>query len=73
MPCASTSDLLIAHFFSLVIFQEKVGKRLLVCDENPKVTERPANLHKTSKEIRDQTRQLITVPALFHQNKVFKP
>ena len=31
VSCASTSDLLIAHVFSLVIFQEKVGKRLLPC------------------------------------------
>ena len=34
----------------------------LVCDENPKVTEAPANLHKASKKIRDQACQLITVP-----------
>ena len=45
----------------------------LVCDENPKVTERPANLHKTSKETRDQACQLITVLALCYQNKVFEP
>ena len=37
----------------------------LICDENPKVTERPANLHKASKETRDQACQLIAVPARF--------
>ena len=31
----------------------------LVSDENPKVTERAANLHKTSKETRDQACQLL--------------
>ena len=45
----------------------------LVCGENPKVTERSAGLHKTSKETRDQACQLITVPALFYQNNVFEP
>ena len=34
---------------------------LLVCDENPKVTEELDHLNKISKEIRDQACQLITV------------
>ena len=38
----------------------------LVYNENPKVTEVLANLHKASKESRDQACQLITVPAPFY-------
>ena len=45
----------------------------LVWDENPEVTERPANVHKTSKQTRDQACQLTTDPALSYQNKVFEP
>ena len=50
-----------------------MGNAFLVCDENPKVTERPASLHKTSRETRDQACQLITVPGLLYQNNVFEP
>ena len=66
MLCASTSDLLIAQCF---LFGNALRKSwetpsfLLVCDENPNVIEVLANLHKTSKETRDQACQLITVPA----------
>ena len=40
----------------------------LVCDEQPKVTDELANLNKISRDIRDQTCQLITVPELYYQN-----
>ena len=42
----------------------------LVCDENPKVTEEPANLNKISKEIRGQACQLTTVPGPYYQNRL---
>ena len=66
MLCASTSDLLIAQFFLFGNILRKSWETpsfFLVCDENPKVIEVLANLHKASKETRDQACQLITVPA----------
>ena len=42
----------------------------LVCDDNPKVTEELANLNKISKEIRDQTYQLIIVTGPYYQNRL---
>ena len=42
----------------------------LACDESPTLTQGMANLHQASKKIRDQTCQLITVPAPFYQNKL---
>ena len=75
MPSASTSDLLIAQIFFFDYYSKKIlgNAFFLACDENPKVTKKPASLHKTSKETRDQARQLITVPALFYHNNVFEP
>ena len=51
--------------------KKKLGNAFfLICDENPKLTERLANLHKASKEARDQAFQLITVPAPFYQSRL---
>ena len=49
--------------------KKKLGNAFfLIFDENPKVTVRPANLHKASKETRDPAFQLIIAPAQFYQN-----
>ena len=51
--------------------KKKLGNAFfLICDENPKLAERLANLHKASKEARDQAFQLITVPAPFYQSRL---
>ena len=42
----------------------------LVFNENSKVIEGLANLHKAAKEIRDQACQLITVSVPFYQNRL---
>ena len=49
--------------------KKKLGNAFfLIFDENPKVTVRPDNLHKASKETRDPAFQLIIAPAQFYQN-----
>ena len=66
---------MIAQFFYFVgnIVKKSWETPSSLFTSNPsKVTERPANLHKTSKETRDHACQLITVPALFYWNKVFE-
>ena len=66
VPCAYTFGRLVGQifFFGNAFF--------LVCHENPMVTEGLANLHKTSKRIRDQANQLITIPTPYYKNRLSK-
>ena len=62
MLCTCIPGHSIAQFLFLWLDSEKKfgSAFFLVCDENPKVTEGPANLHKVSKEARKQVCQLTT-------------
>ena len=53
--------------------KKKLGNAFfLICGENSKLTERPANLHKASKETRDQAFSIDNSPSAILSKQTFE-